>query len=183
MSEIQNELAKESLVKAKDFIKQESYEKAISHATAGLDIMFMEANEFFFGEFSSSFDPYLNLTRISSIKGIYVEKSANKPEISSDLKRGIESLKYGVQHLVELHETIICYYLGINIEQYIRYRKMAGYFGLTGNGEVYSESGLFPKAKFEFEKKDAELAVDYCTKTIINIEEALERLNKPLSDE
>ncbi len=184
MSEIQNELAKESLLKAEDLIKQEKYKEAICYATAGLGIMFKKANKILFGEFSYEFDRFQKLNHINFIKGIYIEKSSNKPEVSSQLKEGIEVLRKGVQHLFDLHETTICYYLGINIEQYIRYRKMAGYFGLIEtNGEVYPESGLFSQVKFNFDKKDAEVSLDYCAKTIINIEETLERLNKPFSEE
>jgi hypothetical protein len=37
--------------------------------------------------------------------------------------------------------------------------------------------------KFNYDKKDAEVSLDYCAQTIIKIEETLERLNKPLSEE
>jgi len=47
MSAIQNEQAKEFLLKAEDLMKQEKYAEAISYATAGLEIMFTRANEFF----------------------------------------------------------------------------------------------------------------------------------------
>lgn len=84
-----------------------------------------------------------------------------------------------------LNETIICYYLGINIERYIRYRKMAGYFSITGGskGQPVPKSGMFSHVKFSCDKKDAELSLEYCTETIIEIQKTLERLSKPLSKE
>jgi hypothetical protein len=91
-----------------------------------------------------------------------------------------------LQNLEGLDEVTICSYLGINIEQYVRYRKMAGYWNPTASGiNPWEHSGLFSKKIFKvnFDKKDAEVSLDYCTKTIIEIEEALELLNKPLSKE
>jgi hypothetical protein len=144
MSAIQNEQAKEFLLKAEDLMKQEKYPEAISYATAGLDIMFTRANEFF------------------SIDGVQYSEA--------DRRKGLD-------------ETTICYGLGINIEQYVRYRKMAGYFGPLGGGLVSKKPGIFSCVKFNYDKKDAEVSLDYCTQTIINMEETLERLKKPLSEE
>lgn len=187
MSAIQNEQAKEFLLKAENLMNEEKYLEAISYATAGLEIMFTRANEFFSDESSFRFDPFLKLNDINSIKGIYVEKSSNKSEVSSKLKEGIKALKDGVQYSVDriqgLDETTICFCLDINIEQYVRYRKMAGYVGFVMNGEIYRKSGLFGMGKHNFDKKDAEVSLDYCARTIRNMEETLERLNKPLSEE
>lgn len=144
MSAIQNEQAKEFLLKAEDLMKQEKYTEAISYATAGLEIMFTRANEFFSKD-------GVQYSEVDRIKG--------------------------------LDETTICYGLGINIEQYVRYRKMAGYFGPLGGGQVSPKSGIFSRVKFNYDKKDAEVSLDYCTQTIINMEETLERLKKPLSEE
>jgi hypothetical protein len=143
MSAIQNEQAKEFLLKAEDLMKQEKYEEAISYATAGLEIMFTRANEFF-------------------------------------SKDGVQ---YSVDRIQGLDETTICYGLGINIEQYVRYRKMAGYFGPLGGGQVHKKPGIFGRVKFNYDKKDAKVSLDYCAQTIIKIEETLERLNNPLSEE
>ena len=96
MSAIQNEQAKEFLLKAEDLMKQEKYAEAISYATAGLEIMFTRANDFFSDESSFIFDRFQKLNEINSIKGIYVEKSSNKSEVSSKLKEGIKALKDGV---------------------------------------------------------------------------------------
>lgn len=189
MSAIQNEAAKEFLLKAEGLMEQEKYPEAISYATAGLEIMFEIANSFFQkNEFHFSFDPFQKLNEINSIKGIYVEKFSNKSEVSSKLKEGIKALKDGVQHSLDriqrLDEITICYCLGINIEQYVRYRKMAGYWGPTAaGGKVYEKSGFFGMGKHNFDNKDAEVSLDYCARTIRNIEETLERLNKPLSEE
>ncbi|MEG3923040.1 hypothetical protein QUA07_28580 [Microcoleus sp. T3_A4] len=180
MREIQNDLARGFLIRASNAIQQEDYTKAVSYATTALDIVFMKASEFFFGQFPFKFDTFQKLNQINSTKGI--------SGVSSELKEGIKALKDGVQHSVdriqELEEITICYGLGINIEQYVRYRKMAGYFAPTAVGdEVYQKSGLFSRSKFSFDKKDAEVSLNYCAKTIINIEETLQRLNKPLSEE
>ena len=190
MSAIQNEQAKEFLLKAENLMNEEKYLEAISYATAGLEIMFEIANKFFSNQnqFYFSFDPDNYLNELDSIKGIsVVEKHSNKSEVSSKLTKGIKALKDGVQHSVDriqgLDETTICYCLGINIEQYVRYRKMAGYVGFVMNGEIYLKSGLFGRGKLNFDKKDAEVSLDYCARTIRNIEETLERLNKPLSEE
>ncbi|MEG4027955.1 MULTISPECIES: hypothetical protein [unclassified Microcoleus] len=186
MSEIQNERAKEFLLKAEGLMEQEKYAEAISYATAGLEIMFERANDFFFDQSFFRFDRFKKLNEIDSIKGIYVEKSSNKSEVSSKLKEGIKALKDGVQHSVDriqgLDETTICYCLGISIEQYVRYRKMAGYFYAMGV-EFHRKPGTFGTGKLDFDKKDAEVSLHYCAKTIKNIEETLERLNKPLSEE
>lgn len=183
MNEIQDELAKEFLLKAEASLKQEKYKEVIFYATAGLEIIFTRANKFFLGDFPFKFDHFQKLNEINSIKGIYVEKISNKQEISSKLKEGIEILRKGVQNSEDLlNETIICYSLGINIERYVRYRKMAGYFHIT-SGQPIQKSGMFSHVKFVYDKKDAEVSLDYCTKTIIEIEKTLERLNKPLSEE
>lgn len=95
----------------------------------------------------------------------------------------------GVNNSSELNEITICYYLGIDIEQYVRYRKMAGYWSPKASGrEPYQTSGLFshqiePELEPEFDKKDAEISLNYCVKTIVSIEETLDRFNKPLSEE
>ena len=190
MSAIQNEQAKEFLLKAENLMNEEKYLEAISYATAGLEIMFEIANKFFShqNQFYFSFDPHNYLNEVDSIKGIsVVEKHSNKSEVSSKLTKGIKALKDGVQYSVDriqgLDETTICYCLGINIEQYVRYRKMAGYVGFVINGEIYLKSGLFGRGKLNFDNKDAEVSLDYCARTIRNIEETLERLNKPLSEE
>jgi hypothetical protein len=60
---------------------------------------------------------------------------------------------------------------------------MAGYFGPIGGGQVHKKPGIFGRVKFNYEKKDAEVSLEYCARTIRNIEETLERLNKPLSGE
>lgn len=184
MNEIQDELAKEFLLKAEALMKEEKYTEVIFYATAGLEIMFTRADEFFFGDFPFKFDRFQKMNEINSIKGIYVEKNSGKQEISSKLKEGIEFLKKGVQSSEDLlNETIICYSLSINIERYIRYRKMVGYFYITPSGQPTQKSGMFSQVKFVFDKKDAEVSLDYCTKTIIEIEKTLERLNKHLSEE
>ncbi|MEG4116531.1 hypothetical protein QUA43_03425 [Microcoleus sp. N9_B4] len=186
MSAIKNEQAKELLLKAEDLMNEEKYLEAIFYATAGLEIMFEIADNFFSNkkQFYFGFDPHNYLNEVDLIKGIYVEKSSNK-EVSSKLTKGIKALKDGVQHSVdriqELDETTMCYCLGINIEQYVRYRKMAGYF-YQGIG-INRKSGLFGSGKLNFDKKDAEVSLGYCANTIIKIEETLERLNKPLSEE
>ena len=91
----------------------------------------------------------------------------------------------GVTNSAELNEITICYYLGIDIEQYVRYRKMAGYWSPKASGrEPYQTSGLFShQIEPEFDKKDAEISLNYCVKTIVSIEETLDRFNKPLSEE
>lgn len=180
MSEIQDERARGFLIRARNAIQQENYTQAVSYATAALDIVFTKAKKFFFDQSPFRFDTFQNLNQINSTKGI--------SGVSSELKEGIKALKDGVQHSVdriqELEEITICYGLDINIEQYVRYRKMAGYFAPTAVGDdVYQESGLFSRVKSSFDKKDAEVSCDYCAKTIIKIEETLQRLNKPLSEE
>jgi hypothetical protein len=177
MNEIQDEIAKEFLLKAEAYMREEKYREVIFYATAGLEIIFTRANEFFFGDFSFDFDPFHKLNEINSI---------NKQEVSSKLKEGIDLLKKGVQRSENLlNETIICYFLKINIEEYVRYRKMAGYFTAIIEKQPFPKSGIFShtKFKFDFDKKDAKVSLDYCTKTIIEIEKTLERLSKPLSEE
>lgn len=184
MNEIRDEEAKEFLLKAEALMQDEKYTEVVSYATVALEIMFIRANKFFFGEAYFKFDHFKKLSNaVNSIKGIYVEKTSNKPELSSNLKEGIEILKKGVHNSEDLlNETIICYSLGINIERYVRYRKMAGYFNTLSKPPI-GKSGMFSRVKFRFDKKDAEVSLDYCTKTIIDIEKTLERLNKPLSEE
>ncbi|MEG4346225.1 hypothetical protein QUB70_23520 [Microcoleus sp. A003_D6] len=91
----------------------------------------------------------------------------------------------GVRSSADLNDINICYYLGINIESYVRYRKRVGYYSPNASGrEIHKVSGLFfQRIKDEFDKKDAEASLDYCTKIIINIEKTLERFNKPFSEE
>jgi hypothetical protein len=184
MNEIRDERAKEFLVKAQALMEEEKYKEVVSYATAALEIMFIRANKFFFGEASFKFDHFEKFSNeVKSIKGIYVEKTSNKPELSPKLKEGIEILKKGVQDSEELlNETIICYFLDINIERYVRYRKMAGYFNTLASPPK-SKSGMFSQVKFRFDKKDAEVSLDYCTKTIIDIQKTLEQFSKPLSEE
>ncbi len=81
-----------------------------------------------------------------------------------------------------LNETVICYSLGIDIKRYIRYRKMAGYFSISYN-EPRRGGGMFSGRKFSFNKEDAQTSLEYCNKTIIEIEKTLEQLNKPLNEE
>ncbi|MEG4121450.1 hypothetical protein QUA43_28765 [Microcoleus sp. N9_B4] len=91
-----------------------------------------------------------------------------------------------LQNLESLDEITICSYLGISIKSYVRYRKMAGYAKATAAGiNAVDSSGLFSQKIFKanFDKKDSEVSLNYCTKTIIEIQEALEELNKPLSRE
>jgi hypothetical protein len=119
MNEIQDELAKEFLLKAEALMKQEKYKEVIFYATAGLEIIFTRANKFFFGDFPFKSDRFQKLNEINSIKGIYVEKISSKQEISSKLKEGIEILRKGVQNSEDLlNETIICYSLGINNDMF-----------------------------------------------------------------
>jgi hypothetical protein len=84
-----------------------------------------------------------------------------------------------------LNETIICYSLNINMEEYVRYRKMVGYFRVIVNDQSIARGLFYDKnSVFEnFEKKDAEISLAYCKKTITEIEETLKRLNKPLGEE
>jgi hypothetical protein len=188
MSAIQNEPVKKLLLKAENLMEQEKYKEAISFATAGLEVTLEIAKEFFSAQSSFSLSPH-NLNELDSIDGISVVKKYSKtPEVSSKLKEGIKDLKGGVKHSLDriqgLDEITICYCLGINIEQYVRYRKMAGYVVLGGTGEqVFEQSGSFGTKKHNLNKKDAEVSLNYCTKTIIDIEETLKRLNKPLSEE
>jgi pyruvate formate-lyase activating enzyme-like uncharacterized protein len=102
------------------------------------------------------------------------------------LRRAKKSGEKTVQDLSYLDEITLCFYLGIDVEEYVRYRKMAGYRTVGGTGTtVFDSSGLFSPIKFksQFNKKDAEVSLHYCTKTVKDIEETLERLNKPLSQE
>jgi hypothetical protein len=137
MSEIQNELAREFLLTARNYMQQEKYLDVIAYATASLEVVLTDAKH------------------------------------------------EGFQSSVDLNEIILCYYLGIDIEPYVRYRKMAGYWAPNASGSVpYQTLGLFSsQVKLEFDKQDAEVSLDYCTKTITSIEETLERFNKPLSEE
>jgi hypothetical protein len=137
MSEIQNELAREFLLKARNYMQQEKYLEVIAYATASLEVVLTDAKH------------------------------------------------EGFQSSVDLNEIILCYYLGIDIEPYVRYRKMVGYWAPNASGSApYQPLGLFSsQVKLEFDKKDAEVSLDYCTKTITSIEETLERFNKPLSEE
>ena len=84
-----------------------------------------------------------------------------------------------------LNETIICYSLNINMEEYVRYRKMVGYFRVIVNDQSIARGLFYDKnSVFEnFEKKDAEISLAYCKKTITEIEETLKRLNKPFGKE
>jgi len=152
MNEIQDELAKEFLLKAETSMEQDEYTDVIFYATAGLEVMLKKANDFFFNESSFDFDTF-----------------------RQDLRevRNLGNL---------LNETVICYSLNINIEQYVRYRKMAGYFRTPG-GQPVQKGGMFSHIRSVFTKKNAEVSLDYCTKTIIDIEKTLERLNKPLGEE
>jgi hypothetical protein len=90
--------------------------------------------------------------------------------------RGIESLEK------LLNETVICYSLDIDIKKYVRYRKMVGYFRIVGE-ESIQKGGMFSRINSDFDEKDAEISLTYCKKTIIEIEETLEQLNKPLNEE
>jgi hypothetical protein len=152
MNEIQDEVAKEFLLKAETSMKQNEYTEVVFYATAGLEVMLKKANDFFFNDSSFDFDPF-----------------------RQDLRevRNLGNL---------LNETVICYSLNINIEQYVRYRKMAGYFRIAGEQPV-QKGGMFSHIRSVFTKKNAEVSLDYCTKTIIEIEKTLERLNKPLGEE
>jgi hypothetical protein len=81
-----------------------------------------------------------------------------------------------------LNETVICYSLDIDIKKYVRYRKMVGYFRIAGE-ESNEKGGMFSRIDSVFDEKDAEISLTYCKKTIIEIEETLEQLNKPLNEE
>jgi hypothetical protein len=81
-----------------------------------------------------------------------------------------------------LNETVICYSLDIDIKKYVRYRKMVGYFRIAGE-ESHEKRGMFSHINSVFDEKDAEISLTYCKKTIIEIEETLEQLNKPLNEE
>ncbi len=154
MNEIQDELAREFLFKAEASMKKaealmdkKEYENVIMYATAGLEVIFKIANNFFFSD-------------------------------------RLEYLEEGeVKNLGKLlNETVICYSLGIDIKRYIRYRKMAGYFSISYN-EPRRGGGMFSGRKFSFNKVDAQTSLEYCNKTIIEIEKTLEQLNKPLNEE
>jgi hypothetical protein len=81
-----------------------------------------------------------------------------------------------------LNETVICYSLDIDIKKYVRYRKMVGYFRIVGE-ESIQKGGMFSRIDSDFDEKDAGISLTYCKKTIIEIEETLEQLNKPLNEE
>lgn len=189
MSTTESDLVKDFLLKAEGFIEQKNYTEAVAYATAALQIMLDEAKDFFTSQSFYNFNVH-NWIELDSIKGIYVVKNhSDKSEPSSKIKEGIKNLKDGVNHslekIQELDEITICYCLGINVEQYVRYRRMAGYFSPTASGtQVYEKSGSrFGMRKHNLDKKDAELSLDYCTKTIINIQGTLERFDKPFGEE
>jgi hypothetical protein len=142
MSKTQGERAKKFLLQAKNFMQENKYEETIDYATAGLEVILMEAKQ---GE--------VRRLRTDDSEGLY--------------------------------EITICSYLGIDIEEYVRYRKMAGYREVKATGEEIEKSqGGFTKiVKLRFDEKDAKVSLDYCEKTIRRIEETLERLKKPLSSE
>jgi hypothetical protein len=62
---------------------------------------------------------------------------------------------------------------------------MAGYFRSNASGTQPYEVGSsrFGMRKHNLDKKDAELSLEYCTKIIINIQDTLERFNKPFGEE
>jgi len=155
MNEIQDKLAREFLLKAEASMKKaeasmdkKEYENVISYATAGLEVIFEKAKNFFFND---RFD-YLKEGEVENLGKV-------------------------------LNETVICYSLGINIELYVRYRKMAGYFSILNKEPMRLRGGMFSGRKLSFNQEDAQTSLKYCTKTIIEIEKTLEKLNKPLNEE
>jgi hypothetical protein len=142
MSGTQGERAKKFLLQAKNFMEERNYKETINYATAGLEVILMEA------------------------------KQGDVRRLRNDDSEG-------------LYEITICSYLGIDIEEYVRYRKMAGYRKVKATGEEIEESkgGFTQIVKPCFYEKDAKASLDYCEKTIRRIEETLERLKKPLSSE
>ena len=148
MSEIQDKVAKQFLVKAKDFLEKEDYKKTIAYATTALEVIL---------------------------------KKATQGDVSS--------LRY---QQVGLYEITICSYLGIDIQKYVRYRKMAGYWEAIETSEEVREQkptapNLFSKFSkvhnHNFNRRDAEVSLEYCTETIKDIEKTLEQLSKFLSEE
>jgi len=189
MSAIHNNTVKYFLVKAEGFIEQNKYAEAVAYATAGLQITLDIAKDFFVADSFFNFNLH-NWNELNSIKGISIVKNhSDKSEPSSKLKEGIKNLKDGVKHsldkIQELDEITLCYCLGINVEQYVRYRKMSGYFSPNAScTEPYEVgSSRFGMRKHNLDKRDAELSLQYCTNTIINIQDTLERFNKPFGDE
>lgn len=156
MSEIQNETAKKFWAQAKSFLENNKYEETITYATTALEIILKEATQ---GEIN------------------------------------IHSHNSG------LSEITICSYLNIDIEKYVRYRKMVGYWqpkiiGQLPEKRSSSQEGIFnTNTRFttnsgnfsridssKFSKTDAEISLNYCHETIIQIEEIWKRLSKPLNE-
>jgi hypothetical protein len=154
MSEIKNKAAKKLMQQAQDFLQENDYPKTICYATTALEVI------------------------------LYKIDTEGDPRINS-LPQGLKSNF--------LYEITRCSYLNIDVEQYVRYRKMAGYWEVPvpiQENFPYPDFPPNPKSgafsmqtpRIYYERKHAEVSLQYCRETIIHIEETFERLNKPKTE-
>jgi len=154
MSEIKNQAAKKLMQQAQDFLKQKDYLKTICYATSALEVILHKID--------TEGDPKIN---------------SLPPHLNLNF----------------LYEIARCSYLNIDVEQYVRYRKMAGYWEVPITQQEgfpfpdfppQPKSGVFSlqPPRIYYDEKYAEVSLQYCTETIIHIEETFERLNKPKTE-
>jgi hypothetical protein len=118
---------------------------------------------------------YTNTVRYASASlQIILNQLANEGDIRSpQLERS------------NLYEITVCSYLNLDIQKYIQYRKMAGYWTVTADNLPQLSTGPISHTittRSIFGEENARVSLEYCNETIIKIEKTLEQLAKPLSE-
>lgn len=101
-------------------------------------------------------------------RAFIIEERPGKQKASSDIYRAFQRMQ----------ETLLYIALGMNYNEYMRYRKIAGNIEFNSGGG-YSHLGM----KDPLEANDGELVIAYCIDAIIQIESRTGSLDKPFGSD
>lgn len=135
----------------------EAMDKAINHVDSAL---------------VGSFPPFINGIAVSDSFSI-----GRDDEVVRDSRHHFDEQEV-LKIIKKMQETLLYLSLEMNISEFIRFRKIAGYTFVTMDDKYHRVSG-----KKEIDKNDVEFLLSYCIDTIVNIEERVGSLKKPFDSD
>ena len=149
---IQDARVKKFLSNAEESRSQGDNRKAVEHAAAGLSWCLLRVKTALVG-------PEEHFVRALLVKGSFGE-----PEENSDLFRAFEKMQ----------ETLLCVTLGMNCNEYMHYKQIAGTTAFTIAGEPH-----YYNMEKEINSEDTNFIISYCVDTILQIENLVGSIEKP----
>jgi hypothetical protein len=153
---IHDEKVKKFLVDAEVALDQEDRKKAVEYAAAGLSWALICVRTAVVGR-NQSF-----------ARAFVIEESPGHQKASKEIYRAFQRMQ----------ETLLFIALGMNYNEYMRYRKIAGNIAFNSGGG-YSHFGM----KTPLDANDGEFVVAYCIETVIQIESRTGSLDKPFGSD